>query len=592
MPLSIVSDSAGRRLSAGDANLKMLKESIVRLRDYQLDIFAQLKASRTNDIVQLDTGAGKTPIEAALAEWAPRCILVAHRNVLIQQISEKLAAFGLEHDTISTEHTRRRCMAAHRVHGLNYIRRGHATHLVASMQSIDAAIRHHRFTLDASLPWLIIIDEAHHVLPDNMWGQLRTLFPHARIVGFTATPARMDGESLHVDKGGLFDRLVQASSLGRDSARVLINRGFLSGFVCYAATTTYNTLDDLTPREREAKLDADAERAMADEWVDGGDRRTFVHTGPGGSLDWKSGVLELMGDPVAEYVRHAPGSRAIMMAPAIKNAEAFARDFRAARIPAACINSTQSPAEIARILDAFRTGRCKVLTNVDMVGEGFDLPACETLIIATRTASFPRYRQWCGRVLRQDAHKQRATIIDLTGMVAKHGMPDEPVEWDLLNPPCGPKTKHYVPCDACGAFFLFKLEACPECGWHNAWLDRPSGFAPGSYEFDIRFIDQAYRGFVVRERQQAQDAERMRSELIRPNYGFGSGLIGRTVDALSKWFPEQLQAAGVPIIDINRFMHSQEARSREWWMRNFTRADLQGNGGKAHKVFEKWHKSH
>src|SRR5690606_5108599 len=120
----------------------------MKLRDYQSDIFEQLKSSCSNDLVQLDTGAGKTPIEAALAEWSPLTLLVAHRNVLITQISEKLAAFGLEHDTISTEHTRRRCMAAHRHHGRSFIRRGHATRLVASMQSIDAAIRHHRFNLD------------------------------------------------------------------------------------------------------------------------------------------------------------------------------------------------------------------------------------------------------------------------------------------------------------------------------------------------------------------------------------------------------------------------------------------------------------
>ncbi|MFC0708476.1 DEAD/DEAH box helicase family protein, partial [Azorhizophilus paspali] len=102
----------------------------MKLRDYQTDILKQLQASTSADLVQLDTGGGKTPIEAALAAWAPRILLVAHRNILIQQISEKLAAFGLDHDTISTEHTRRRCMLAHRPHGRNYIRRGHATRRV------------------------------------------------------------------------------------------------------------------------------------------------------------------------------------------------------------------------------------------------------------------------------------------------------------------------------------------------------------------------------------------------------------------------------------------------------------------------------
>lgn len=563
----------------------------MKLRDYQRDIFEQLTASCSNDIVQLDTGAGKTPIEAALAEWSPLTLLVAHRNILIQQISEKLAAFGLEHDTISTEHTRRRCMAAHRAHGRNYIRRGHGTRLVASMQSIVAAIRHSRFDLDTTIPWLIVIDEAHHVVPDNMWGMLRTLFPNARIVGFTATPARMDGESLHVDRGGLFDRLVQARQLGSDSTRALIDRGYLSGFVCYAARTHYDVQERMSQRELDAFHDRQMTSVAINGFSDDGRRRVFAE--PKNGLDWAGGKLELIGDPVAEYKRLAPGQRAILMAPAIANAQLFAADFRDAGIPAACINSTQSPAEIARLLDAFRAGHIKVLTNVDMVGEGFDLPSCEALIIATRTASFPRYRQWCGRVLRPDPHKQGAVIIDLTGMVAQHGMPDEPVEWDLLNPPCGPKTKRHVPCDDCGAFFLFKLEACPECGWRNAWLDRPSGFSPGSYLFDIVMIDQALRGFVMRERREAQDAERLRTELLRPPGGFGYDLIGRTLNALASWLPERLRDAGVQIADINTFIRSSAARDRAFYMRHFTRADLNSDSSaKALKVYRAWLKKH
>lgn len=565
----------------------------MKLRDYQRDIFEQLVASCSNDLVQLDTGAGKTPIEAALAQFSQHTLLVAHRNILITQISEKLAAFGLDHDTISTEHTRRRCIAAHRPHGRSYIQRGHGTRLVASMQSIVSAIRNGRFNVATSRPWLIVIDEAHHVIPDNMWGKLRELFPDARIVGFTATPARMDGESLHVDRGGLFDRLVQASSLGNDSARVLIDRGYLSGFRAYAARTTYNIVDGMSWQERERKEDRDR---MLDAYgmpADDGQRRALRHVGRGGSLDWSGGVLELAGDPVDEYKRLAPGSRAILMAPAIMNAEAFAREFRAAGISSACINSTQSPSEIVGLLDAFRAGHIRVLANVDMIGEGFDLPSCDTLIIATRTASFPRYRQWCGRVLRPAPGKGLATIIDLTGMIAQHGAPDELVEWDLLNPPCGPKTKRQVPCDDCGVFFLFKLEHCPECGWRNEWLDRPAGFALGSYQFDIKLIDQSYRGFVIRERRQAQEAERMNMELLRPPSGFGCDVIGRAINTLAAWFPEALKSAGICVHEINAFLSSDDARNRAFYMRHFTAADAKsGSTAKALKAFKAWRRQH
>jgi superfamily II DNA or RNA helicase len=68
--------------------------SKVKLRDYQQYIFQQVIDGTSNDLVQLDTGAGKTPTEAALAQWARLVIMIAHRNFLIAQISEKLAAFN------------------------------------------------------------------------------------------------------------------------------------------------------------------------------------------------------------------------------------------------------------------------------------------------------------------------------------------------------------------------------------------------------------------------------------------------------------------------------------------------------------------
>lgn len=523
----------------------------MNLRDYQEDILKQVSAGSTNDLVQLDTGAGKTPIEAALAETAERVILVAHRNILIKQISEKLAAFGIYHDTISTEHTRRQCMAAHRRMGESFIQRGNTVRLVASIQSIASAVRHGRFNLDTSAEWLIIIDEAHHALPDNMWGLLRDLFPKGRIVGFTATPARMDGESLHVDNGGLFERLVQSGLLGDNSTKELMDRGHLSAYSVFAPTSPPMVA---------------------------GEEREFI----------------LAGDPVSEYRNKAAGTQAILMAPSIKNAEEFAQQFRSAGIPSACINSTQSPAEISRILSFFDQGRIKVLANVDMVGEGFDLPACETLIIATRTMSFPRYRQWCGRILRPALEKERGIIIDLTGMCAQHGLPDDPVKWDLKDPPVGPKFRHHVPCDSCGLFFPVREYACPECGWRNEWLDRAPGFSPGTYHFDIKVLGLALVETVRRERYTKSREAMLQSELLPPPAPefFGRHAIGRAVWKIAEWFPKALRDSGVPVREINRFLESPKALSSEFYIDNFTVADARpGSTEKAVRVYKKWLKS-
>jgi len=573
----------------------------MQLRDYQQDVFEQLKASTRNDLVQLDTGAGKTPIEAALAQWAQRCMIVAHRITLIRQISEKLAAFGLAHDTVSTEHTRRRSMSAHRPHGRNYIQRGHATRLVVSIDSLHAQLKRGGMShVDLMQPWLVIIDEAHHVVPDNKWGKLRELMPNARIVGFTATPARMDGESLHVCNGGLFDRLVQARGLGNDSARMLIERGFLSDFIVYAPPRGHaqtwsveasinafeeSIVDDMLAATADAALSYRPRDVSREFDKDGKPRKRRAR-----GLDYETGTITLAADPVLEYKRLASGTQAIMMCPAIKNAEMFARQFREAGVSAAAIHSTMAQSQVTRALDAFAAGQVRVICNVDMIGEGFDMPAVQTLIIASQTASFPRYRQWVGRVLRLAPGKQRAIILDLTGQVQAHGLPDEPVEWDLLNPPCGPKYVMGIPCDACGAYYKIRLRRCPECGADNEWLRH--GKPLGNFEFDVRVL----KASLVQAEREAINAEkiaaRRKSEIIWPSFADGYGLIGSTISDLRKWFVGGLQSAGVDCEWINDFLESEAARDSAWWMANFTAGDLKrGAASKSKRVYQQWLKT-
>ena len=560
----------------------------MQLRDYQQSIFDRLVSSTHNDIVQLDTGAGKTPIEAALAQHYPLCLLIAHRNILITQISEKLAAFGLPHDTISTEHTRRRCILAHRKHGRSYIERGHGTRLVCSIQSLLAQLARNAVQLDFSRQWTIIIDEAHHATPDNIWGRLRELFPHARIIGFTATPARMDGESLHISNGGLFDRLVQAPELGSDSVRVLIERGFLSDYAVYAGRPPKRP--PLTAAQIKAKEDADYARIMYDTLCEAPAPAASACRAIPIGLDYESGTLTLDAHPVAAYQRIAAGTQAIVMCPAISNAAEFADDFKAAGIPAACIHSHMTAASIARVLDAFAAGRVLVLTNVDMVGEGFDLPAVQTLIIATRTASFPRYRQWVGRVLRPAAGKKQAIIIDLASQIPAHGLPCDPVIWDLLNPPCGRTRLMHAPCLECGLYYPAKLNECPACGTPNALLDRA---VMGGYHFDINLLDWQ----IVHTARAAIDAEkaaeRRNTTVIKPDWNFGSGMINTTVTALRDWYLDLLEKAKIPPAHINDFAESDTAKNRDWWMQNFTAADLNKRGStKAMELFKQWQQQH
>lgn len=595
------------------------------LRDYQQNILDQLLASRANDLVQLETGAGKTPIQAAMVAACRAnqpCMVVAHRVTLIQQISDTLARCGIDHDTVSTEHTRRRCIQRHMRHGRSRIMRGQRQVLVVSIDSLKPRMARAELHIDPADDWLVLVDEAHHVLPDNKWGMLRKLLPVARIVGFTATPARMDGESLHVDNGGLFDRLIQADSLGADSSRKLIEAGWLSEYRAYTPIsrvtarqqTDEDVLDDIVATEM-AYRPGDHVRlktidvANMPEWrlrkyhaldheiMDQARKAAIAagrRLGPWSitGLDWERGKLLLAEHPVHAYNRLAPGSRAILMAPAIRNAEQIAESFKYHGIPAAAIHSNMTASAIARLLDAFAAGELRVLTNVDMVGEGYDLPACETLIICTRTKSFPRYRQWVGRIMRPSPGKI-ATLIDLTEQVMHHGLPDDPVAWDLLRPPCGPQHRLHVVCTNCDAWFPLREKNCPHCGHINEWLIRPEGFQPGNYKFDISILDSGLYEAARRELDAEQRAEINRTQLRQlPDYGHDA--IGKITRQLAEAFQAALAEAGVSIEARNAFLADCAPRQRQWWVDRFSAADLRNQTKLAQKSlreFKKWQKS-
>lgn len=514
------------------------------LRDYQQDILQQLLEGSTNDCVQLDTGAGKTPILASYALQSPRFLAVAHRNMLIEQLSESLARHRVRHNIAASRTTKARCVARHKRSAFDsWYDASDKDRFVVSIDTLLSQFKRQRLGISTDLTYDILIDECHHALEDNKWGLLRKLFPRARFIGFTATPFRFDGRSLHSDDGGLFDRLVQASSLRENSYQTLANKGYLSGFRAYVA-----------PKE------ADVSRPFDDYlWA---------------------------------YKRLADGKRAVYFCPSIKNAAEVAERFQRAGIPATHISSDMTNLESGRRLDLFASGRIKVIANFDMIGEGYDLPEIEAIGLLRPVYSFGQYRQYLGRVLRASPGKPHGIIIDHVGNVLRHGLPSDPVEWDLRRPPSGKQTQNLVHCEACYSPYHGWLSACPECGAPNDMHRRRTvgGF----------YIDQASIDWSLCEYRRAEDErikteaayqQRLQTEIVPVPLSFAGGSVGQLCMRLADWFCQSLIKHGVPILDVNEFTHSPSYRKMDFYISNFTIADLKSDGKKAVKVLQKWQKS-
>jgi len=136
----------------------------------------------------------------------------------------------------------------------------------------------------------------------------------------------------------------------------------------------------------------------------------------------------------------------------------------------------------------------RVLVNVDLFDEGFDLPAIETVIMARPTWSLAKYLQMIGRGLRPMPGKTHAMIIDHVSNVKRHGLPDAPRVWSLNDREKRSRNKpdpNVIPvthCEMCMHAYERIHAACPHCGH----APQPAGrSSPEMVDGDLTLLDRA-----------------------------------------------------------------------------------------------------
>jgi DNA repair protein RadD len=118
-------------------------------------------------------------------------------------------------------------------------------------------------------------------------------------------------------------------------------------------------------------------------------------------------------------------------------------------------------------VERFRCGQTLILSNADLFGEGFDVPAIEAAILLRPTKSLSLHLQQVGRALRPCAGKDEAIILDHAGNSLLHGLPDDLREWSLADREkkkrAGPIETPVKQCTEC--FFVHRpARQCPNCG--------------------------------------------------------------------------------------------------------------------------------
>ena len=384
----------------------------MQLRSYQqqavLDLRNAFRFGYRAPLLCLPTGGGKTIVFTVIAQASAnrgrRVLILVHRRELLRQASAKLTAVGLDHGLIAAG-----------------IPSSPAAVQVASVQTIVRRL--------SGMDWqpdLIIIDEAHHATA-GQWERTLQHWPNAYRLGVTATPCRLDGRGLR----SAFDHLVLGPSVAQ-----LIDAGFLSHSRIYAPPVVAD-LSSLRTRAGDYANDQ-AAAAM--------DRPTVT------------------GDAIGHYQRLAAGQQAIAFCCNVVHAESVCAAFQAAGIAAQLLLGTTIDRD--QVVQQFAAGAVRVLVTVDVVSEGFDIPAASVAILLRPTKSLGLYLQQVGRVLRPAPGKQHALILDHVGNVTRHGFPDDHRDWTLedgIKRTTGTAAPSVRTCPNCYAAFKPQPQ-CPVCG--------------------------------------------------------------------------------------------------------------------------------
>lgn len=420
-----------------DYQQKIIDEARVKLRSLRQS--GRKRAPRL--LIQAPCGAGKTVINAFMTASARQkeatVMFLCHRDFLVDQTSKTYEANRIEHSFIAQG-------------------RWFNPYSPVSIGTIGMV----RNRLDRIRPPTIcFIDECHHIAAKT-WAQIMDAWPETTFIGLSATPARTDGQGLDA----YFDDMILGPSVAS-----LIGIGALSDYKYYSPsspdlTGTHTRMGDYVTAETDAEMQ-------------------------------KSVVI---GNIVEHYRKLAMDTRAVYFATTIKTSQLYADAFNANGIPAMHLDADSSSFERRKAAMDFADGTLKVLTNVGLFGEGYDLSAqagrdvtIETVGLARPTKSLILYIQQSMRCMRAKTYP--GIILDHAGCLAEHGLPDDEFEWTLKGTDKKPLAA-VMHCDGCGAAMPRNTAVCRHCGFVNGedMLGKPKA-APRQVEHkdgDLQEVDK------------------------------------------------------------------------------------------------------
>jgi DNA repair protein RadD len=403
---------------------------IPHLREYQsaaVDAVYNYFARATgNPLVVMPTGTGKSLVIAALAhravlEWPEtRILMVTHQRELIEQnFMAMLRAWPEAPAGIYSAGLSRRDIGAQV--------------LFAGIQSI------HRHAMRVQRCDLVLIDEAH-LLGRSDSGMYRSFLQQLneinagllKVVGFTATPYRLDSGMLHEGKDRLFTDIAY---------HVPVLEMIQQGYLC-----------PVVPKQTETQLDVGGVGTRGGEFI---------------AKDLEAAVDrdEVTRAAVAEIVQHGEGRGSwLIFCSGVAHARHVRDAIREHGVSCETVTGDTPGPERAGILAAFKTGRLRCVTNANVLTTGFDAPGTDLIALLRPTKSVGLYVQMVGRGTRLAEGKEDCLVLDFAGNTARHG-PIDTVDGRKKEKSEEPGEAPIKICPECQTINHASVRQCIECNY-------------------------------------------------------------------------------------------------------------------------------
>jgi DNA repair protein RadD len=403
---------------------------MAELRDYQQrtinSIFSWFEKNPDggNPVFVLPTGAGKSHVIAALCKiilqnWPDQSILmITHVKELIEQNAKKMR-----------EHWPNAPMGIYSA-GLGQRTLGEPI-TFAGIQSVKNKGN------DIGVVDIIIIDECHLLNNSNqgayrqLISELKEINPHLRVIGFTATPYRLGQGLLTSGKEALFDDIIEEVFVEE-----LIRKGHLA---------------TLKSKLTNTKIDVSGVKKRGGEYI-------------ANELERAVDNDEINRPIVDEIVYRAEDRKAwLIFCVSVDHAKHLKDELIERGISAETITGGTKKDDRERILNEFKSGKIRALTNCSVLTTGFDYPDIDLLAMCRPTCSPGLYVQMAGRGLRLKSHTDHCLVLDFAGVVEMHG----PIT--AVRPPSEKKEgEGEAPskaCPECGEIVHASIRNCPSCGF-------------------------------------------------------------------------------------------------------------------------------